>query len=219
MFSDVIVPNCVWRVGRVAAAMRLQGITCLDALFSNSLVTVDVLHDVYLSVLPILSSNFDEENPQLRVSALHTLRLLALQLDPVREPIEQDFLTEFHRELLKRLDDSNEAVRVEAIRGFGVLLTRVFPPAHIYDCTNAHFAYIIQTFAIYLDDADASMREHVRAFLHAVAGYQVETFIREMETVSKRQSTKKECEELLAYAKTLPKRQLFSMNSRSERLG
>ena len=198
--ADILVPNCVWKSGRVAASLRLHALTVLHALFAQGLITPSLGLQLGPKVLPILQSNLDDDDAKLRMLVLLLLQQLLTLLPAHSVRLEDDALTELHRDLLKRLDDSHDPIRLQVVSAFSLLFHRVFPAAEDYDKTDSYFRYILSCFFIYLDDANPEIIDACFAFLQSAIPYNRKVFIQETETAKKKQTTGRYCDQLMHMA-------------------
>jgi dynein assembly factor 5 len=198
---QVLMPNCVWRAGRVASSLRLHALTVLHALLSHHLIPAGLLLVLSPGLLPVLKSNLDDDEARMRMLVLLLLQLLVSSVPAHSLKLEDEVLTELHRDLLKRLDDAHDDIRLQVVRALSLLLARVFPPASDYDKTDSYFRYIVQCFCVYLDDANPAVVEACFAFLREAIPYNRKVFIQEVEAARSKQTTGQYCEQLLALAK------------------
>lgn len=202
--GDMIVPNCVWRSGRVASSIRLHGLTVLHAICVGGLMSKSLALQVAPGVFPILKTNLDDDDPKMRMLVLLIFQFWLELLPSHSIRMEEDALTELHRELLKRLDDSHDDIRLEVVKAFSLLFHKVFPPASDYDKTDSYFRYILSSFFIYLDDANPKIIQACFDFLQTTIDYNRRVFMQETEAAKKKQTTGRYCDQLmqLAAAKT-----------------
>ena len=70
MLQRLLVPNLVWRVGRVASSVRKIGMRCASILLRQRLVAQDSLvaiwHGEQSQLVPILKSCLDDDEPLTR---------------------------------------------------------------------------------------------------------------------------------------------------------
>jgi len=198
---EILLPNCVWRAGRVASSLRLHALTVLHALLSHNLVPARLLQVLAPGLLPVLKSNLDDDEARLRMLVLLLLQLLVTALPAHSLKLDDDLLTELHRDLLKRLDDAHDDIRLQVVRALTLLLARVFPPAAEYDKTDSYFRYIVQCFCVYLDDANPAVVEACFTFLKEAVQYNPRVFLQEIEQARSKQTTGHYCDQLIAFAR------------------
>lgn len=201
LITEVLVPQTVWKSGKVAAALRFHALTVLHALFSQGLVTAPIVMQTAAKLLPVLHANLDDDEAKMRMLVLLLLQSLMLLVPAGSIRVGDDSLTELHRDLLKRLDDSHDDIRLEVVATFTLLFHRVFPPAEEYDKTQSYFRYILQTFYIHLDDSNPRIIGACFEFLKSSIDYDRKVFINETEAAKKKQTTGQYCDQLLAMAR------------------
>lgn len=191
---DVVVPSIVWRAGRAATAIRLQGFLTVNAMFARGLLTPRLLeHDTLLpSVLPVLTSSLDDFDPRIRLQASRALRALLSTTDA---RLHEDVVTGLYRELLKRLDDSTDDIRVDACHTLCAFV-RVVPAE--YDRT--HYKYLLRGLLVHLDDTSARIQEAVFAVLSALRHFDAPVFFTEVHAVRDKHSSPAYCDRLMAMA-------------------
>jgi len=203
LVADVLLPNCVWRSGRVASSLRLHALTVLHALFAQSLLSASLCLQLTAQLLPLLKSNLDDDEARVRMLVVLVLQQLLLLVPPHSIHVDDDFLTELHRDLLKRLDDSHDDIRLQVVQAMTLLMQRAFPPAADYDKTDSYFRYILQCFFIYLDDANPAIIDACFRFLQTASAYNPRIFIQETQAAKSKQTTGQYCDQLLQMAQQL----------------
>ena len=201
LITEVLVPQTVWKSGKVAAALRFHALTVLHALFSQGLVTPPIVMQTAGKLLPVLHANLDDDEAKMRMLVLLLLQSMLLLVPAGSIRVGDDSLTELHRDLLKRLDDSHDDIRLEVVATFTLLFHRVFPPASEYDKTQSYYRYILQTFYIHLDDSNPRIIDACFQFLKGSMEYDRKVFVEETEKAKKKQTTGQYCEQLMAWAR------------------
>lgn len=81
------MPVCVWRAGKVAAALRKGSVSCLQRLLEFKLVTADVLVSALGSgfepgpLEPVLKSCLDDDDADIRFMTCGILRSLFMAVE------------------------------------------------------------------------------------------------------------------------------------------
>ncbi|EDV28055.1 uncharacterized protein TRIADDRAFT_53253 [Trichoplax adhaerens] len=109
VIADAIISNCVWKAGRAAAAMRTAAMSCLWALLQSGLATYEQLSDLLDEILTKVKSCIDDDNQSTRLISCKVLHKL-LQICETK--LDADALHNLYPDLLKRLDDNNNEIRV-----------------------------------------------------------------------------------------------------------
>jgi len=199
----VLLPPCVWRTGKVAAAVRYAAIVSVGTLFSRDLIAREqVLEALSIgtdpsdpkkkgALLSVLVSLLDEDYyADTRHAAMHVVRhLLRLAGDGV----DHEQRRHLYPELMKRLDDPNDAIREMA----GHVL-RVFVEASgsRFDETNA--GYLVKGILIHMDDSNAGIAEAVCGAVTAAARVWPAAVRREVTEVRDRFRSKVMCDRVVA---------------------
>lgn len=194
LLKGVLVPQLIWRSGSVASAIRLQALVCLEGMLRRKLVTAAVLRDVESSLNPVLKGNVDDDEPDIRIAVVKIYGHVFAMQETVMDDME---LTDLHREMLKRMDDSDDDIRIEVTRVFQIMMKTCFPPFEVYDLNDQHFAYIVKTFLIHLDDSNPLVQQAVQKLLRGIAYYALPTFKKQVMAVRGRHSDPTLVEELI----------------------
>uniref|UniRef100_A0A671MPT5 Dynein assembly factor 5, axonemal-like n=1 Tax=Sinocyclocheilus anshuiensis TaxID=1608454 RepID=A0A671MPT5_9TELE len=154
VLQDLLLPNLVWRLGRSAAAVRTAALSCLLA----------VLHGAAFPVLSVketlstqLISALEEDSKLARLLACRSLHSL-LKLTTQR--LNTDSLNKIYPELLKRVDDSSEDVRVEALKSLSSWFSSLGKNYDTQSC-RPHLEFLFQQLLLYMDDPDTKIQDSV----------------------------------------------------------
>jgi len=154
LINDIIVPNTVWRAGRVASTIRKVSLVCLWSLLKDGHVPTSVLFETVPTLLPILKTDLEDYDASSRQLVALSLEMIFTRLPGAfdEEPIRQ-----LYPELLKRLDDSNDEVRKLICN----TLKSFFTAAHPQVFCNGILDYMMDQLLIHLDDQDPSIQQAV----------------------------------------------------------
>jgi hypothetical protein len=197
---DVITPNTVWHNGRVAAAVRLQALVALHALFQRALVSPAALRCCRAALLPTLRSALDEDDVDLRLLGARLLRFVFVVTD---EPFEMILVTDVHRDLIKRLDDSNDALRIVCADAFAEFVDRCMPPSGEYDALGSHYRYMMQSYLLHCSDPAADVAAAMVSTLRCIASYNAPLFVEECAKAAAKHAGNAVYAELAAFGRTL----------------
>ncbi len=190
--EQLLLPALVWHAGKVAAAVRFAGITALATFAGKRLVGQEQLVALAAGgqLLPLLFQCMDEDwYPDLRHTACHVLELLLLVLGK-QLTAEQRRLV--YPELLKRLDDSSNRVRLGACSALVALAAGT--PADYCD-TNS--GYLAAGVVIHMDDSEAEVQEAACAVMEALAAVKPAVVAGEVRKVMERFRSKHYCARVL----------------------
>lgn len=163
VLTRLIMPPLVWRVGKVAAAVRFQAMAALATLVRRGLADESTLKAaVEGGLLPLLHQCLDEDwYPDVRLAAALVEKSL---LDVVGGSLGDDQRRTVYVELLKRVDDSNNQVRIAAC---GALESFARSLDASYCDTNS--GYLAAGLLIHMDDGDTAVAEAAAAAMEALA--------------------------------------------------
>eukprot|EP00775_Hariotina_reticulata_P004966 gene4966-5207_t len=151
----LLLPPLVWRAGKSAAAVRFAAITALATFMAAKLAAPEVLLaavEAQSGLLPLLVQTLDEDwYSDVRHTACYVMQLL---LQQVGKQLNDEARRAIYPELLKRLDDSSNKVRIAAC---ATLVAFVESAGSSYCSTNS--GYLAAGVAIHMDDGDAQVAE------------------------------------------------------------
>jgi dynein assembly factor 5 len=196
LLDAVLIPNCTWRVGQSNTKIRKGGMICIHALLERHLLTPAALNEVFVDLLPILKSCLDDSfSPDNRLIACLVLKCTLAEL---RAEINGEQLREIYPELLKRLDDSNDKIRVSICEALAVFFL-CLPPKW----SRTLFEYILRTLFVHLDDPSFEIQEGIGKALELAVHQDYTTFIAEAKAAAAKSSHPRRCEELARLAESL----------------
>lgn len=168
---DIVNPNLVWVNGRVPAAIRTAATTCLWALLQSGLVKAADLEGSIAAMLPPLISCLDDEYEETRGVVCRVLEqlLTVFQEGFTTDYAAYDRLHSLYPELLKRLDDNSDAIRLAVLGtwlAYGKCLASKSYDTQLY---RAHLQVMYKGLLIHLDDPDAKIQEAVDSVLRTMA--------------------------------------------------
>jgi dynein assembly factor 5 len=157
--EQVLLPPAVWQVGKTAASIRFHAIVVLGTFFREKLLSSEelaaMLIDDKLQLLPTIHSCLEEDYyADTRLASCHTLESL---LGVIGTRLTDDQKRVVYPELLKRLDDSNDQVRVQCCSTLEALVSCCLTSD--YDDTNT--GYLLKGILIHMDDTNSSVQEAV----------------------------------------------------------
>mmetsp|Transcript_40910 Transcript_40910/g.73939 ORF Transcript_40910/g.73939 Transcript_40910/m.73939 type:complete len:944 (+) Transcript_40910:78-2909(+) len=200
LLENVLLPNCVWKAGQSNNKIRKGAVVCVHALLRQHLVEPAVLNASFADILPILKSCLDDTwNPDNRMIACLVLSCL---LSELRHEVNGDQLREVYPELLKRLDDSNDKIRVvvcEALCTFFQCLPAKW--------SRSLYEYMLRTLFVHLDDTNVEIHRGIQSVLEAAAPADPQTFIQEGQIAAGKSTHPRACEELVRMAQALQQQQ------------
>jgi dynein assembly factor 5 len=196
LLDMVLVPNCVWKAGQSNNAIRKGSLVCLHALLQRHLAPANVLGSCFGDLLPIIKSCLDDSwSPDNRMIACLVLTCL---LREMQADITSEQLREVYPELLKRLDDSNDKIRIavcEALQTF----FKCLPP----QWSRSLYEYILKTLFVHLDDPNPEIQRCVESVLESALHQDYDVFVQEARLSATKSAHPRACQELLRLAESL----------------
>lgn len=197
--QKLIIPNCVWQAGRTAAAVRSAAISCLWALLQSNLLSSRDAGLVMKDLLTQLTTCLEDHNQTTRLVSCKALQRLLLSC---KDSFTADMLHQVYPELLKRMDDSSDEIRIVVTRTF-LAYFKAFPSGYDSDLYKLHLQAMFKGLLVHLDDPLASIQEAVLNVLKEAAHVQPLLLKEQLDIVRHKHRVARYCEELLTHCETL----------------
>merc|ERR1711959_268156 len=199
--EGVLIPNCIWKAGQSNNKIRKGGMVCIHALIKNHMLSPADLNASFSDLLPILKSCLDDSwSPDNRMIAC---LVLACLLTDMQAEISAEQLREVYPEMLKRLDDSNDKIRVVVCEALSVFF-KCLPPKW----SRSLYEYILRTLFVHLDDPNPDIQQGIYGVLEAAVHQDYAAFTTEARAAAAKSAHPRMCEELLRLADSLQKASL-----------
>jgi len=193
LLDGILLPNCSWRPGQSNGKIRRGAMVCVHSLLRRHLVPPAVLNEVFVDLMPILKGCLDDSwSPDNRMIAC---LVLSCTLADLQAEINGEQLREVYPELLKRLDDSNDKIRVAVCEALDVFF-KCLPQ----NWSRTLYEYILRNLFVHLDDPNPEIQQGIYAVLQAAAPQDTATFLKEAQTASAKSAHPRLCEELVRLA-------------------
>lgn len=191
LLLEGIMPNTIWRAGRVAATIRKLAIACLYTLLNKHLADRQCLFKTAAQILPVLKGALDDSDSNTRHLCCLCFRDLFLDLPGAlsEEPVRQ-----LYPELLKRLDDSNDTVRRSVCLTYSAFLHAA--PAKIFQGTTLE--YTLDCFLVHLDDSDEVIQDAVFDVIKGAIDIDKQCVLKKAQEVRGRHRNPTYCDKLIA---------------------
>eukprot|EP00898_Chlorokybus_atmophyticus_P003699 jgi/Chlat1/432/Chrsp103S00944 len=200
---ELLAPAAVWKVGKSAAAVRYATMVALGTYFRRRLCDRDQLQQALASeqVLPVLTSCMEEDfYADTRRASCHAMEQLLLVAGAV---LTDEQRRAIYPELLKRMDDSSDAIRLLATACVYAFLQGM-PAA--YDDTNTR--YLLNGFLVHMDDRDPNIQQAVCQAVTVAAEKKPVLVAGAVNAVKSKHRTSKYCDQLLAACAAVQPEQL-----------
>ena len=152
--KEIIVPNLIWKIGRVEATVRKVALATAYGLLKAGATRAESLARSATDLVPLVVSNLDDMESTPRQIACLCLTVL---FERLRGAFGDNAVREMYPKLIARLDDSNDAVRISACATLQMFLQC----AHKSYFSGTTIDYILDQLFIHLDDPDPAIQEAV----------------------------------------------------------
>ncbi|KAG5899350.1 hypothetical protein JTB14_036839 [Gonioctena quinquepunctata] len=199
LIQDIFIPSLVWQPGAAAEAIRTMAASCLQyALIPNQqveLFSADTLRPLVDKLLPLLISLLEDASYRSRQIAVDCCALLKVAC--CKKGIwNVDDLVTVYPEILKRLDDPTEKVRLCALRNLPVILNAA-PEDFRKSNYKAHHELIIDTLMTHFDDDEEEVQKMVYDVLKEVAFINKKVLLHKVERHKPLLRNKKGCDRII----------------------
>uniref|UniRef100_A0A8C1HUQ8 Dynein axonemal assembly factor 5 n=1 Tax=Cyprinus carpio carpio TaxID=630221 RepID=A0A8C1HUQ8_CYPCA len=195
VLQDLLLPNLVWRSGRSAAAVRTAALSCLLAVLHGEAFPAERVLSVEETLSTQLISALEEDSKLARLLACRSLHSL-LKLTTQR--LNTDSLNKIYPELLKRVDDSSEDVRVEALKSLSTWFSSLGKNYDTQSC-RPHLEFLFQQLLLYMDDPDTKIQDSVLEVLKVASEVDGGLLQQQTEAVREKQRSPEYCDKLLQH--------------------
>nr|DBA19487.1 TPA: hypothetical protein GDO54_015320 [Pyxicephalus adspersus] len=195
IIKEILVPNLKWQAGRTAAAIRTIAVSCLWVLFQSEVLSSQEILQVQDIVMPTMLTTLEEDS---KISRLMSCRIIRALLDASEHHLDPDTLNKIYLDLLKRLDDASDEVRITAAKTLDVWFKCIDDR---YDRTTykAHLEFLYRGLLVHLDDPDTNLQTTVLDVLKEASTVYPSLLVQEIEAVKHKHRTAAYCDQLLRH--------------------
>ncbi|XP_019492960.1 PREDICTED: dynein assembly factor 5, axonemal [Hipposideros armiger] len=195
VIMDILVPNLQWHAGRTAAAIRTAAVSCLWALISSEVLSATQIQDVQRTLMPQVLTTLEEDSQTTRLTSC---RIISVFLEASGGAIDPDKFTKIYPELLKRLDDVSNDVRLAAASALVAWLQCIRKDAGKSQ-SQSDIQHLYRELLVYLDDAESTVQDAVLEVLKAGSVLFPDLLVTETEAVMHKHRSPAYCEQLLQH--------------------
>ncbi|XP_051572225.1 dynein axonemal assembly factor 5-like [Myxocyprinus asiaticus] len=199
VLQDLLLPNLVWRSGRSAAAVRTAALSCLLALLHGATFPAEQVLSVESTLSSQLICALEEDSRLARLLACRSLNSL---LKLTAQQLNSDSLNKIYPELLKRVDDSSEEVRVEALKSLSTWFSSLGKNYDTQSC-RSHLEFLFQQLLLYMDDPESKVQDSVLDVLKVASEVDRDLLKQQTEAVREKQHSPEYCDKLLQHIHSL----------------
>lgn len=166
----ILVPSLGWIPGKPNVSTRKTAIVCLMKMIQNKLVEPKQLKENQPQIQKYLKSCLDDDwENDLRFASVV---LIKYTLEYLKDVMEYEDFKEVYPDLLQRLDDAQDGIRLETCKAFEVFFD-IIPEGW----SRTLYEYIVKTIFIHLDDNNEKIQKAVIAVLMKASRTEKDTFI------------------------------------------
>ncbi|XP_003481014.1 dynein assembly factor 5, axonemal isoform X1 [Sus scrofa] len=200
VLKDILVPNLQWHAGRTAAAIRTAAVSCLWALVSSGVLSDKQVQEVQETLMPQVLTTLEEDSQTARLLSCRIVGVFLKASDGATEP---DKFIKIYPELLKRLDDVSNEVRLAATSTLVTWLECIRNEAG-QCCYRSSVQHLYRELLVYLDDPERAVQDAVLEALKAGSVLFPDVLVRETEAALHRHRSPAYCEQLLRHLQAAP---------------
>jgi dynein assembly factor 5 len=141
----ILIPSTVWKVGSPNVKIRKAAVICMIRMIDNRLISETKLQLRFKDIMGVLKNCIDDDwANDLRFTSVVLIRKL---IEYLHEVFDDEEYKEIYPELLKRLDDSQDGIRIATAETFQVFFRRLPDP-----WSTSLYEYTVKNIFIHLDD-------------------------------------------------------------------
>ncbi|KOO31762.1 heat repeat-containing protein 2 [Chrysochromulina tobinii] len=202
ILQAMLVPNLVWRSGKAAEHVRLAAMAGIAKLLPLRALTPGQLKAQIEEALPVLTSSLDDDNNETRrlgcVAIEATLTKLGVG------GLENERMRKLYPELLKRLDDASDVVRLQVCGTLVAYLRSArYSPMwdDVHNLDKSNYQYLLRGLLVHLDDPSPEIQQAMFAVLEVALNLDPPVFAAEVVAVRERHRSTKLCDRLIEQAR------------------
>jgi dynein assembly factor 5 len=158
----ILIPSTVWKVGSPNIKIRKASVICMIRMIDNNLISPEKLNNSFKGIMGVLKNCIDDDwANDLRFTSVIMIRKMIEYLKGV---LTDEEYKDIYPELLKRLDDSQDGIRIATAESFQVFFKAL--PDH---WSSSLYEYSVKNIFIHLDDSNPDIQKAIREVLVAAA--------------------------------------------------
>lgn len=166
----ILLPCTEWRAGMPIGKIRKASVICLIKLMEKNLIEKDKLNLLLPEICNKLMSTLDDDwAHDLRFASVV---LLTKIMEFFKEDMDREGFNKIYVELLKRLDDAQDGIRIETCKAFEVYFEYLPDP-----WSSSLYKYAIKQIFIHIDDPSELIQQAIVKVLEKACRVQNSDFI------------------------------------------
>lgn len=194
LLQVVVIPNLIWQVGGMAAALRKLSAAVLFTILKGNCASDRTLFKLCPQLLPVLKCNITDDDSSMRELAVSSMGIILGRLP--KGGLGEEAMHQIYPDLMKCLDDSSESVRYLVCDTMKSFLKCA--PVSYYKGTA--ISYIVENLFVHLDDPDNSFKEKVYEVLIVAIDVNADEVIKRAKVSLLSHSSRLYCDLLLQYS-------------------
>lgn len=196
---DLVMPALTWHAGRKAEAVRIAATSSLWSVFeSKCLTTEDIVDKLAATLIPSMNRLLEDDSVKIRLFICRAYQRIFEQCGRALPP---DYLVKICSELMKRLDDVNDEVRLACLSSVAAV-TSCLPEEGSREMQN-HLQGVFATLLLHMDDSSEQIRNAALETLMKT-GKKCPKLLMEMtKKAADKHSHREQCAQLIEHLKAL----------------
>ncbi|XP_073399199.1 dynein axonemal assembly factor 5 [Dendrobates tinctorius] len=195
LIRDILAPNLKWQAGRTAGAIRTVAVSCLWVLLQSEILTHEEILQVQDVLMPQVLATLEEDS---KTSRLVSCRIIKALLRVCGPHLDADKLNAIYPEIVKRLDDASDEVRITAAKTLN-LWFKFIDDRYERTTNRGHLEFLFRCLLVHLDDSDATLQATVLDVLKEASVTDPLVLVQEIEAVKHKHRTPVYCDQLLQH--------------------
>ncbi|XP_071976570.1 dynein axonemal assembly factor 5 isoform X2 [Engystomops pustulosus] len=195
LIKDILVPNLKWYAGRTAGAIRTIAVSCLWVLLQSDVLSPEEVLPVQEVLMPQVLATLEEDS---KTSRLVSCRIIKTLLGICGQHLDPDKLNKIYPEVVKRLDDASEEVRMAAAKTLG-LWFKFIDERYERTTYRGHLEFLYRCLLVHLDDTDTALQATVLDVLKEGSVVYPSVLVQEIEAMKHKHKTPDYCDQLLLH--------------------
>ncbi|CDW75974.1 heat repeat-containing protein 2 [Stylonychia lemnae] len=190
----ILIPSTQWKVGKPNIKIRKAAVICMIRLLEFKLIDKEKLYSSFKDIMNVLKNCIDDDwANDLRFASVVLIKKM---IEYMNEVFDEEDYKEIYPELLKRLDDSQDSIRIETANTFKVFFTYLPDP-----WSSSLYEYTVKNIFIHLDDQNQEIQTAIMRVLELAARVQTDKFLEIANDQMQKFSHPVLCKNLIEYVK------------------
>jgi hypothetical protein len=185
MFETILLPNLIWRVGRVEGTIRKISLAVTYHILKCGGISYDTLVKIATELIPLLIHHIDDNETSIRLMICLSLTVIFDRLPGI---FAEQTINELYPKLISRFDDSNDEIRIISC----TMLEKFFHcglASSTYCYHDTMLDYILTQVFIHLDDSNESLQEALMKLILFIGN----TFPKQKQLIISKAETNRNC--------------------------